>query len=305
MINLAIVGLGNIYERTKSIIAQNPDINVVEVCDKNEVLLNNHILDENVFKTTDYKLLSKSDTIMINTPPKTHFEIAKYFIENNKNIILEKPLVTTIEELEQLNELRLKHNIKIYSMLHYSFGKEIIWWKNQSNTKELPTEIVANFHEPYYVDGKLNSHSISLGGAYIDSTINSLSGIFSLFYGEIKLKHKNLKYDTATKIDILAKSEFEIIIDNKSIQAQITIDWNKDIKERSIYLFYKNYTIHLDGKNQQVIKINFDNNTNEILYKADGISIENHYSAMLDDFVKKADNFDFSYKLHKAILTNI
>ena len=42
---------------------------------------------------------------MIATPPSTHFEIAKLCLENNIHVLVEKPMVESLDELKQLNEI--------------------------------------------------------------------------------------------------------------------------------------------------------------------------------------------------------
>ena len=42
---------------------------------------------------------------MIATPPSTHFEIAKKCLENGIHVLVEKPMVESLDELKQLNEI--------------------------------------------------------------------------------------------------------------------------------------------------------------------------------------------------------
>ncbi|MCX7834238.1 MAG: Gfo/Idh/MocA family oxidoreductase [Ignavibacteria bacterium] len=50
-------------------------------------------------------LSEETNTVLISTPTNTHFEIAKYFIEKSKNIFIEKPITSTLEEAEILKQL--------------------------------------------------------------------------------------------------------------------------------------------------------------------------------------------------------
>ena len=63
--------------------------------------------DVNFFKSYDDFLNQnlKADGAIIATPPSTHFEIAKNCLEDNLHVLIEKPMVGTVEELEILNEL--------------------------------------------------------------------------------------------------------------------------------------------------------------------------------------------------------
>jgi len=47
----------------------------------------------------------KADGAIIATPPSTHFDIAKKCLENNLHVLIEKPMVETLKELDILNKL--------------------------------------------------------------------------------------------------------------------------------------------------------------------------------------------------------
>lgn len=58
-------------------------------------------------------LFDKTNTLLISTPTNTHFEIAKYSIENRKNIFIEKPITSTLEEAKKLKQICEKKEIII------------------------------------------------------------------------------------------------------------------------------------------------------------------------------------------------
>lgn len=58
-------------------------------------------------------LFDKTNTLLISTPTNTHFEIAKYSIENGKNIFIEKPITSTLEEAKKLKQISEKKEIII------------------------------------------------------------------------------------------------------------------------------------------------------------------------------------------------
>tara|TARA_B110000438_G_scaffold260695_1_gene270906 strand:+ start:7791 stop:8738 length:948 start_codon:yes stop_codon:yes gene_type:complete len=60
------------------------------------------------FYNTFEEALSKNKNIdgaIVATPPATHFDIAKKCLNNNLHVLIEKPMVETVEELNILNEL--------------------------------------------------------------------------------------------------------------------------------------------------------------------------------------------------------
>lgn len=51
----------------------------------------------------DYrKLLGKVDAVSIVTPTTSHFDVAKFFLENGVSCLIEKPITTTVDEAEAL-----------------------------------------------------------------------------------------------------------------------------------------------------------------------------------------------------------
>ena len=66
------------------------------------------------------KKLPKDTIYIISTPPKTHFKILSKLLANNRNVLVEKPLVTSKYEIEKLkSSLYLKKFF--YEMFMYKF----------------------------------------------------------------------------------------------------------------------------------------------------------------------------------------
>jgi len=61
---------------------------------------------------TDYReILSKVDAVSIVVPTVYHYEIAKAFLKNGINVLLEKPFASKIEEAEELDTLAKENNV--------------------------------------------------------------------------------------------------------------------------------------------------------------------------------------------------
>ena len=108
-VKIGIVGLGYLgkfhFEKFKNF----TDVEIAAVCDINEK--NFKKVDKNVLKVLDYrKLLPHVDAVSIVTPTNTHYEIAKFFLENKIDVLLEKPICSSVEEAKILNEIAYKNN---------------------------------------------------------------------------------------------------------------------------------------------------------------------------------------------------
>ena len=55
--------------------------------------------------------MRKTHGVFIATPAKSHFKIAKYFLENNINVFIEKPITLGVKK--KLQNFRKKFQIRI------------------------------------------------------------------------------------------------------------------------------------------------------------------------------------------------
>ena len=65
---------------------------------------------------SDWDELVKSpniDGIIIATPPESRFKLAKKALENNKNLLLEKPVAMSSKEIEELQRISLVNNLSV------------------------------------------------------------------------------------------------------------------------------------------------------------------------------------------------
>lgn len=106
MINLALVGVGKWGKNFISTINAIPDCKLKYICAQSKETLDS--LSPEYIKTQSYKDLLKYsdiDGIIIASSGSTHFEIASEFLRAGKNILIEKPLTTNLEQAIKLKEL--------------------------------------------------------------------------------------------------------------------------------------------------------------------------------------------------------
>ena len=114
MIRTGIVGLGKMGISHYAILNAHPDVRVVAITDTNPFLtsaLKKHTKTE-VFK--DYRRMideSELQALIIATPTKTHFEIARHGLERGLHIFLEKPFTLTLDEGRALVDLAAEKGV--------------------------------------------------------------------------------------------------------------------------------------------------------------------------------------------------
>ncbi|MCK4403807.1 MAG: Gfo/Idh/MocA family oxidoreductase [candidate division Zixibacteria bacterium] len=112
MINVGVIGYGYWGPNMVRNFYANKDAKVACVCDLSKDRL---ALVEtsypSVKTTTDPKDLMKDpdiDAVVICTPVSSHFPLAQEALENDKHVLLEKPMTATVEESEKLIDLAEK-----------------------------------------------------------------------------------------------------------------------------------------------------------------------------------------------------
>lgn len=70
------------------------------------------------------------DAVVIATPVATHFEFAIRALQNNKHILVEKPMATTVQEVEQLGEIAAKNNLTAMVGHTFLFNSAVRYVKN-------------------------------------------------------------------------------------------------------------------------------------------------------------------------------
>lgn len=115
MKNIALIGVGKMGMSHLAIANQTPGLNVAAICDTSKPLL--RFIEKNTqFNCySDYKKMIKEvelDGIMILVPNAFHFDLAKYCIENNIHIFVEKPFTLSYNDSKTLVELAEEKDIK-------------------------------------------------------------------------------------------------------------------------------------------------------------------------------------------------
>ncbi len=104
-IRVGVIGLGYLgkfhYQKYKL----NKSVNVTSVVDQQIENLD-FIKSKKIIKTDKYvNIIENVDAVSIVTPTNTHYKIAKFFLENKKHVLLEKPMTETVQQANKLNSL--------------------------------------------------------------------------------------------------------------------------------------------------------------------------------------------------------
>jgi predicted dehydrogenase len=110
----AVVGVGYLgrfhAQKYKAI----KDAVLVGVCDASPERAKEVATELEVKAFSDYReLIGQVDAVTVASTTRTHFEIAKFFLENGVHVNVEKPMTVTIEEAQALVDLSTSRNLKL------------------------------------------------------------------------------------------------------------------------------------------------------------------------------------------------
>ena len=108
----AVIGVGYLGKFHAQKYASLDDSQLVAVCDTSEEVAN-AIADEHGIEVYhDYhQLAGKVDAVSIVVPTQKHYDVARFFLENNIHVLLEKPITSTVEEAARLVDLAEANNL--------------------------------------------------------------------------------------------------------------------------------------------------------------------------------------------------
>ena len=207
-------------------------------------------IDQKFNRVKNYKNSSKFgeiDAVFICSNPISHFKIANYFLDNNVNVFVEKPIC---DNLKQFKYLKRKAKIKkliLFEDLIFLHDAKIKVIKTLVNQK--------NFGSPVVI----NSSRTNLGGFQFNTNVlddllsHDLSIIFYLFKN-ILIKSNCILYKT---VKGLPHSIAHLtLLFSKKLLVNLTLSWHSPIKIRQIDIVGSNKMLTYDGlKEDESIKL--------------------------------------------------
>ena len=114
-IKVAIIGIGHLGSRHLKVYSELSDqVEIMAACDIKPERTQKLATHYHVPFMEDYRRLAgQVDAVNICVPTQLHFEVAKFFLENNIHTFIEKPITTTIAQAEQLIQIAQEKKLKL------------------------------------------------------------------------------------------------------------------------------------------------------------------------------------------------
>ena len=230
-IRIGVIGIGYLGKFHLEKFQKNKDCQLVWLIDKNVKNLKKYKDKYNV--STNYKeIVNDVDAVSIVTPTVNHYEIARYFIEKNKHVLIEKPMTQTVSEAKKLINLAKKHK-KTIQIGHLERFNPVI------------RKVSSLIKNPLFIEvhrlAQFNPRSTDVNVIY-DLMIHDIDITTSLVPSKIKKISSFGKSIITNKIDI-ANARLEFF--NGTI-ANLTASRISQKSERKIRIFEKDKYLSLD-----------------------------------------------------------
>tara|TARA_Y100000310_G_scaffold202413_1_gene202577 strand:+ start:15078 stop:16034 length:957 start_codon:yes stop_codon:yes gene_type:complete len=261
MINLGLIGIGRWGVNYLNTLRTFKDINISYVCSKTKKGLDNvsNLIEKNINKTTDYREVIEDkniDAIAITSPGSTHFQFAKEALENNKHIIVEKPVAFNSKNIQELIKLSEGKNRVFMSGHIHLFNPPINKIKNDIHT--------GLFGKLKYI------HTTGTGNGPVREDISALWDFFphdvsilTYLLDSIPIKINTSGHSTLNKnIDVVS---LEMEYPN-NIKSYSFASWTYPIKKRDVVIISENILSSFqDYSNNKLVYTN--RKTNEVIDK--------------------------------------
>ena len=230
-IRIGVIGIGYLGKFHLEKFQKNKDCQLVWLIDKNIKNIKNYKDKYNI--STNYKeIVDDVDAVSIVTPTVNHYEIARYFIERNKHVLIEKPMTQTVSEAKKLINLAKKYK-KTIQIGHLERFNPVI------------RKVSSLIKNPLFIEvhrlAQFNPRSTDVNVVY-DLMIHDIDITTSLVPSKIKKISSFGKSIITNKIDI-ANARLEFF--NGTI-ANLTASRISQKSERKIRIFEKDKYLSLD-----------------------------------------------------------
>ena len=211
--------------------------------------------------------------VSIVTPAPAHFELAKKALLAGKNVMVEKPFVTTVEEGQELINLANEKHLLIQPFQNRRFDGEFLQLQHILQHNYLGEPIEFETHFDYFRPGASSNPGEQIDGAFYGYGVHPLDQIIKLWG-----RPKAVSYDIKSVTNPAGVDDhFEVNMFYNHLQA----------KFKTSFLVAKEYPKYiLHGTNGSLIKYGMDAQENDILAGISpsdpnfGVDNPDHYTEM-------------------------
>jgi len=207
-INIGILGCANIAQRfIIPALKELDEFNIVGIASRNTEKVNHVTKTFNIKPFYSYNSLleDKIDAIYIPLPNSMHYEWIKKSLKKNINVLVEKSMACSYEEVIELNNIANTKNLVLLENFQFRFHSQLEYIKELIQSQKIGElrNIRTSFGFPPFADSDNIRYKEELGGgALLDAGAYPLK-ITQIFLGkDIYVDSASLEYPMDKEVDI-------------------------------------------------------------------------------------------------------
>lgn len=243
---IGIIGTGVMGNHHMRVVHSIPQFQLTCAMDHNPKHLDFACQPYKIQKFDDYKkMVDLVDSVMIATPTESHYEIGKFFLEKKKNILIEKPITSSLEQADELINIAQQKKLTI-AVSHLERFNPVVQHVNKLVKKPKFIEIQRL--------GSFTPRSLDID-VIMDLMIHDIDIILQWDKSDIKTINASGLPIISKKIDIAnVRLEF-----NSGLVANITASRVSQKKTRKLRIFQKYCYFSIDYKKKRLKKYSLQN----------------------------------------------
>ena len=236
---VGVVGTGSMGKNHLRVIDGIPQLELTCAMDINTENLHTACENYSIKTFTNLEdMVDMVDAVMISTPTESHFAIAKFFLENNKNLLVEKPFTLTVAEADELIRFAEEKNLVVAVGHLERFNPAV-------------QHIAGLVKKPLFIEiqrlGPFSPRSLDVD-VVMDLMIHDLDIILQWEKSPLKNVHAAGVPIISSKVDIAnVRLEFD-----SGLVANVTASRVSQKKTRKLRVFQKCQYLSLDYKKKRV-----------------------------------------------------
>jgi UDP-N-acetyl-2-amino-2-deoxyglucuronate dehydrogenase len=192
-IRFAVVGQGHIGKRHAELIRQNPDCELLAVCDilpKSDT--GNGFISEKYYHSLQDMLSAhpEADVINVCTPNGLHAQHTLLALETGKHVVCEKPMALSAQDCRRIIQKSREVSRQVFCVMQNRYSPPSVWLKNVIENKLIGELFIAqlncywNRDERYYKAGNWKGKQ-DLDGGTLFTQFSHFIDIVSWLFGDI------------------------------------------------------------------------------------------------------------------------
>ena len=169
------------------------------------------------------------DAIYIPLPPALHYKWARYALEQNKHVLVEKPCTTSLSDTSNLIDIAQKNNLSLHENYMFIFHKQLDEIENIVRSGEIGDIRLyrISFGFPKRAANDFRYSKSLGGGALIDAGGYTVKYAARLLGSTAEIKCAQLNYLNEFEVDIFGSAT---LVNKDGVTAQVAFGMDNDYK---------------------------------------------------------------------------